>query len=190
VDNTHRQQDIGAATTAGASPPEVLAGHESLVWNLLNDDLIVLHIVPDGEHVSRNMAAVDSWRLCMARVLIVEDEEPVRNLLRIALEFAGYDVIEACNGLDGLTISHQTDIGLIITDLEMPVMDGITMLSTLRSEDANIPVIVLSGCGQEMLDSARACGVQYVFQKPFYIKEFLNTVHLLMCETATGVPER
>jgi two-component system chemotaxis response regulator CheY len=126
----------------------------------------------------------------MAWVLVVEDEEPVRNLLRIALEFAGYDVVEACNGLDGLAIYHQTDTSLVITDLEMPVMDGLTMLSTLRGEDAHIPVIVLSGCGQEMLDSARACGVQHVFQKPFYIKEFLNTVHLLMCGTATGVPER
>jgi two-component system chemotaxis response regulator CheY len=126
----------------------------------------------------------------MAWVLIVEDEEPVRNLLRIALEFAGYDVVEACNGLDGLTIYHQTDISLVITDLEMPVMDGVTMLSTLRGEDAHIPVIVLSGCGQEMLDSARAYGVQHVFQKPFSMKEFLDTVHMLMREAATGVSER
>jgi CheY-like chemotaxis protein len=126
----------------------------------------------------------------MAWVLVVEDEEPVRNLLRIALEFAGYGVIEACNGLEGLTIYHQKDIGLILTDLEMPVMDGLTMLSTLRGMDVHIPVIVLSGCGQEMLDSARACGVQRVFQKPFCIKDLLNTVHMLMCEAATGVLER
>jgi CheY-like chemotaxis protein len=126
----------------------------------------------------------------MAWVLVVEDEEPVRNLLRIALEFAGYGVIEACNGLEGLTIYHQKDIGLILTDLEMPVMDGLTMLSTLRGMDAHIPVIVLSGCGQEMLDSARAYGVQRVFQKPFCIKDLLNTVHMLMCEAATGVLER
>jgi two-component system chemotaxis response regulator CheY len=126
----------------------------------------------------------------MTRVLIVEDEGQVRNLLRIALELAGYDVIEACNGLDGLAILHQTDIGLIISDLEMPVMDGITMLSNLRGEHAQVPVIVTSGSGQERLDSVRACGVQYVFRKPFCIKELLDTVHMLTCAATTGVPER
>jgi CheY-like chemotaxis protein len=124
----------------------------------------------------------------MAWVLVVEDEEPVRNLLRIALEFVGYDVIEACNGLEGLTRYHQKDIGLVITDLEMPVMDGLIMLSTLRGEDVHVPIIVLSGCGQETLDRARACGVQHVLQKPFCMKDLLNTVHTLMCEAATGVP--
>jgi DNA-binding response OmpR family regulator len=124
----------------------------------------------------------------MAWILVVEDEEPVRNLLRIALEFVGYDVIEACNGLDGLTIYHQKDIGLVITDLEMPVMDGLAMLHTLRGEDAQIPVIVLSGCEQERLDSARAYGVRHVFQKPFCMKDLLDTVHMLLCETATVFP--
>lgn len=124
----------------------------------------------------------------MTRILIVEDEGPVRNLLRIALEFAGFDVVEAGHGLEGLAIYHQTDIGLVITDLEMPEMDGITMISTLRGEHAHVPVIVISGSGQERLDSVRACGVQHVFQKPFCIKDLLDTVHMVMCGAMTGDP--
>ena len=114
-------------------------------------------------------------------ILVVEDEEPVRNLLRIALECAGYDVVEACNGREGLARYHQTDIRLVITDLEMPEMDGVTMINTLRGEQAQVPVIVISGSGQERLDSARTCGVQQVLRKPFCLKELLGTVHTLMC---------
>jgi two-component system chemotaxis response regulator CheY len=126
----------------------------------------------------------------MTRVLVVEDEGPVRHLLRIALESVGYNVIEAGNGLDGLAICHRTDIGLVITDLEMPVMDGMTMISNLRGEYAQVPVIVTSGSGQEKLDSIRACGVQYIFQKPFCLKELIDAVHTLTSGVTAGVLER
>jgi DNA-binding response OmpR family regulator len=121
------------------------------------------------------------------RILIVEDDEAVRSFLRLALEAVGYDVVEATNGLEGLARYHQTTIGLIITDLEMPEMDGVTMIEALRSAQAQIPVIVISA-RQELFKRVQAFGVQYIFQKPFCLKELLSTVHTLMERTNTDPP--
>jgi two-component system KDP operon response regulator KdpE len=115
----------------------------------------------------------------MRRILVVEDEEAIRGLLRLALEAAGYEVVEAANGLEGLAIYHQTAIGLVITDLEMPVMDGVTMIAALRDAQAQIPVIVISG-RQEQFHRVQAFGVQHIFQKPFCLQELLSTVHTLL----------
>jgi DNA-binding response OmpR family regulator len=115
----------------------------------------------------------------MVHILIVEDEEAVRGLLRLALEAAGYGVVEAANGLEGLAIYHQTSVGLIITDLEMPEMDGMTMIEALRGAQAQVPIIVISG-RQEQFNSVQAFGVQYTFLKPFCLPDLLSTVHTLM----------
>ena len=123
----------------------------------------------------------------MIRILVVEDEEAIRSFLRLALEAAGYEVVEAANGQEGLAMYHQTAIGLVITDLEMPEMDGATMIEALRDVQAQIPVIVISG-RPEQFHSIQAFGVQYTFQKPFCLNALLSTVHTLMCGIHTGTP--
>jgi CheY-like chemotaxis protein len=115
----------------------------------------------------------------MTRILVVEDEELVRSLLRVALEDVGYNVVEACNGLEGLAVYRQTAVGLVIADLEMLEMDGLTMIKTLRGEQAHVPVIAISGM-PEKFSGIQGFGVQYTFQKPFCLQELLNTVHTLV----------
>ena len=79
-------------------------------------------------------------------ILIIDDEEMARTLLRLMLKRAGYNVLEADDGLIGLdmALSHEPDA--IILDIMMPVMDGYEVLQRLRSEDAtvDIPIILLS----------------------------------------------
>jgi DNA-binding response OmpR family regulator len=115
----------------------------------------------------------------MVQILVVEDEELVRSLLRIALEDLGYNVVEARNGLEGLAICRQTDVGLVITDLEMPEMDGMAMIKALRCEQAHMPVIAISGM-PEKFNGIQRLGVQYIFQKPFGLQELLHTVRTLV----------
>ena len=116
----------------------------------------------------------------MVHILVVEDEELVRSLLRLALEGFGYDVLEARNGLEGLAVCRQTDVGLVITDLEMPEMDGVAMIKTLRCEQAHMPIIAISGWkpGQraDYLEVARVAGADAVLRKPFTIDELLAQV--------------
>jgi DNA-binding response OmpR family regulator len=116
----------------------------------------------------------------MTQILVVDDEQPIRNLLREVLELAGYGVVEACNGLEGLAVYHRAGIGLVITDLDMPKMDGVTMINALQSEYGTIPIIVISGVIRGLCDSVKALGVQYTFQKPLCLGELLEAVRALV----------
>jgi two-component system, chemotaxis family, chemotaxis protein CheY len=123
---------------------------------------------------------VTSGRLCMTQILVVDDEKMIRELLRLALSLAGYGVVEACNGQEGLAVYHQTGIGLVITDLDMPQMDGMTMINALRSKYGTIPIIAISGVARSQGDHVKALGVQYTFQKPFCLSELLDAVRMLV----------
>lgn len=80
------------------------------------------------------------------RILVVEDEELLLRALSDKLKREGFEVLEASNGKDGLEIALTEQPNLILLDMVMPVMDGITMLKALRNYDAGkiIPVIVLT----------------------------------------------
>jgi two-component system chemotaxis response regulator CheY len=116
----------------------------------------------------------------MTQILVVDDEKMIRELLRLALSLAGYGVVEACDGLEGLAVYHQTGIELVITDLDMPKMDGATMINALRSEYRTVPIIVISSMAWSQGDHVRALGVQYTFQKPFCLRELLDAVRMLI----------
>ena len=114
----------------------------------------------------------------MATVLIIDDEESVRALLRFALEAAGYEVTEAVNGRQGLERYRQRPTDLVIVDMLMPVMNGLNMLLDLTSEFLHAKVIAISGAGgdQNVLDVAKLLGARQTFQKPLSMSQLLNAV--------------
>jgi two-component system response regulator (stage 0 sporulation protein F) len=107
-----------------------------------------------------------------ATILIIDDEESVRALLRFALEVAGYEVTEAVNGRQGLERYRQRPTDLVIVDMLMPVMNGLDMLLELTREFLHAKVIAISGAGgeQNVLDVAKLLGARQTFQKPFSIR--------------------
>src|SRR5690606_38447355 len=76
-------------------------------------------------------------------LLIVDDEEPLRNLLRISLQKAGYTVYTASNGKEAMEIFEQSPIDLVLLDILMPDMDGYTLCAELRKR-SDVPIIMLS----------------------------------------------
>jgi two-component system alkaline phosphatase synthesis response regulator PhoP len=80
------------------------------------------------------------------RILVVEDDEPIRNLYTIKLQQEGYDVTSAVNGRDGLKKAEETGPDLILLDLRMPIMSGDEMLAEMRSTDwgSGIRVVILT----------------------------------------------
>jgi two-component system chemotaxis response regulator CheY len=104
------------------------------------------------------------------RILIVDDASLVRAYYRQALERAGFDVDEALNGLEGLEkiLMHSFDV--VVVDVNMPQMDGMTFLRTLRSKDlpaAGIPALVTSTeSGPQDIAAARKAGANYYIVKP------------------------
>jgi two-component system KDP operon response regulator KdpE len=112
-------------------------------------------------------------------VLIVDDEVQIRRLLRVTLEANGYRVLEAANGQDGLAEAAQRNPGVIILDLGLPGMDGLTMLKRLR-EWSRAPVLVLSVQeGDVDKVSALDNGADDYMTKPFSTAELLARLRVV-----------
>lgn len=117
----------------------------------------------------------------MARILIIDDDEQIRELLRDMLQRAGYEVMEAVNGKQGQRIFYEHQIDLIITDLLMPVMPGSRLISILRNEFPDLKIIAISGGGSmyrsgSYLKIASDLGAQRILQKPFQQAELVKAV--------------
>lgn len=115
----------------------------------------------------------------VARILVIDDDESIRILLRTVLELQGYDVVEAENGYAGLQCYQAEPIDLVITDMLMPVMDGVEMITELQRDFSWVKIIAISG-GRRALEVARTL-TPYVFEKPFSLGKLLDTVRELVC---------
>jgi two-component system, response regulator, stage 0 sporulation protein F len=114
----------------------------------------------------------------MATILIIDDEAPIRTLLRTTLEAAGHKVVEATNGRVGLDLYRLKPTDLIITDIAMPEMNGLDLMLALTRQFLNAKVIAISGEGGEknVLDVAKLLGARRTFQKPFSMQQLLDAV--------------
>jgi two-component system response regulator (stage 0 sporulation protein F) len=114
----------------------------------------------------------------MATILVIDDQEPIRSLLRAALEGAGHEVLEASNGRLGLEQYRERSADLIITDIVMPEMNGLEMMLELTRSFPDVKIIAMSG-GLEReggLNAAKLLGARQTFQKPLDIRELLDAV--------------
>lgn len=113
------------------------------------------------------------------RILTVDDSATMRNMLRFALEKGGYEVIQANDGQDGLNRLDAEGADVIITDVNMPVMDGLTMIREVRSRSIHksTPILVLTTeASQAMKDKGRAAGATGWIVKPFDPDKLLAVV--------------
>jgi two-component system, chemotaxis family, chemotaxis protein CheY len=116
------------------------------------------------------------------KIVIVDDFKGVRAIVKEALEKKGYQVMEANNGEEALAFFNGTQVDLLITDYDMPEMDGAKLIEKLRdtSKYAYIPVIMLSGVRKERIESKIAhLNIACFIQKPFDIKHFYGVVERL-----------
>jgi len=123
----------------------------------------------------------------MARILLVEDDDSVRRMLRRTLERAEHEVFEASNGHEALERRREVEPDLIIIDLIMPEKEGLETIQDLRREGVQVPIIAMSGGGKIGADSylsvARALGAARVLSKPFGAAELLRDIDALLVTT-------
>lgn len=114
------------------------------------------------------------------RVLVVDDDEDIRDMLKLLLETEGYEVAGACDGQDALRqLADGLDPALLLVDLMMPLMDGEQLMRALqRSPWADMPAVILSGHEAAARMAARL-GADMVLTKPIEIEELLEVTHRL-----------
>ena len=114
----------------------------------------------------------------MATILVIDDEEPIRALLRRALEGAGHEVLEASNGRRGLSLYRARAADLIITDIVMTEIDGLELMLDLSCNFLNVKVIAISGGleGEALLHVAKLLGARQTFHKPLDMETVLSAV--------------
>jgi len=118
----------------------------------------------------------------MPSILVVDDEDQIRQLIRATFEEAGYRVAEANNGKDALAQYRLAPTDLVVTDILMPDEDGLECIATLRRESPNVKIIAITG-GSDMigvlgfLDVAKMLGAHRTLQKPFEMKALLDAAH-------------
>ncbi|HVE76414.1 MAG TPA: response regulator transcription factor [Actinomycetota bacterium] len=113
-----------------------------------------------------------------SKVLLVEDNPSVRELISVLLSSEGYEIVEAEDGRDGLTKARQMHPDLMILDLMMPGVSGEGVIAELQKDPGfeSMPVMVVSGKDEGMSEIKDMLGDENVFQKPFEPVRLLNRV--------------
>ena len=118
-----------------------------------------------------------------ASILTVDDSASLRMAIRIALTGAGYAVTEAVDGADGLAKATGTRFDMIVTDLNMPNMDGLSMIRALREQpaQAGVPIIFLSTeSDADMKAQAKAAGATGWLVKPFQPEQLIRVAQKVL----------
>ncbi|NNG00978.1 MAG: response regulator [Desulfobacteraceae bacterium] len=120
----------------------------------------------------------------MARILIIDDNDFVRNMLKETMERAGYEVETAVNGVEGVERFRKISCDLVITDLIMPEKEGIETIMDLKKDFPAVKIIAISGGGRvgptNYLKFAEMLGAAYTFTKPVDRKALLKAVKVLL----------
>lgn len=116
----------------------------------------------------------------MARILVIDDDEAMRAGIRRFLTGEGHEVVVAENGKDALRLFEAEPADLVITDINMPEMDGIEIITTFQKVSPGVPVIAISGGGlfpkELLLDNADLLGAVESLEKPFELEDLRGAV--------------
>lgn len=114
------------------------------------------------------------------RILVIEDDGEVRDMLVDYLSFLDYEVLSAKDGLEGLKRIKEGPFDLVITDLAMPHISGIGIISVIKKDHPEIPVIAITGYGYYAEELAQEKKADCIMSKPFEINELKDTVEKLL----------
>jgi CheY-like chemotaxis protein len=117
----------------------------------------------------------------VARVLVIDDDEEQRTLMKAMLAGVGHEVLEASDGAEGLELVATHEPQLVLTDINMPGVDGHEVISSLRVACPDVPIIAVSGgsaiAKDELLEKAAQLGAVEVIMKPFGFEQLAGAVH-------------
>lgn len=119
-------------------------------------------------------------------VMVVDDEEAVREITRQVLEEFGYRVLLAADGSEAVSlfVANQSEVAVVLTDMMMPVMDGLATVRVLRRLDPDVPIIGVSGVATNgrMIRSPEV-GVKHFLPKPYTAEAVLQMIRKVLAES-------
>ena len=116
-------------------------------------------------------------------ILAVDDSASIRQMVSFTLKSAGYDVVEAVDGQDGLDKAKSKSFNLVLTDQNMPRMDGLTLIKSLRGlpQYASTPILMLTTESSDAMKSqGRAAGATGWLVKPFDPRKLVDVIHKVL----------
>lgn len=120
----------------------------------------------------------------MSGILIIEDDNELREMLKVALQRRNYIIMEAENGKEAISHFKPSVTDLVITDLIMPEEDGLKVVIKLREIKPAVKIIAISGGGKagpgSYLNLAKALGADAIFSKPFSVHDMISKIKLLL----------
>jgi DNA-binding response OmpR family regulator len=124
----------------------------------------------------------------MPRILLVDDDDSFRKMLRLSLIRMGHDVAEARDGKEAVRLINEGPPDIMITDLVMPEKEGLETIDEVRRQYPGMKIIAMSGGGRvnasDYLKIARAMGADQVLAKPFSIDEITATLASVMAKAS------
>lgn len=114
------------------------------------------------------------------RILVVEDDREVLSMLMNYLDFLGYEIVGAEDGLQGLKFLRSDFFDIVITDLSMPYVSGIGIISVIKKDYPSIPVIAITGFGRYAELLAQEKNADCVLSKPFEVSDLENAIVRLL----------
>ncbi|MBD8004440.1 response regulator [Bacillus norwichensis] len=111
------------------------------------------------------------------KVLIVDDQFGIRTLLNEVLQKEGYEIFQAANGLQALSVTEQYAPDLVLLDMKIPGMDGLEILKRMKEINSDIKVIIMTAYGElDLIEQTKKLGALAHFSKPFDIEEIRSAV--------------
>ncbi|MFV0133635.1 response regulator [Streptomyces sp. HMX87] len=116
------------------------------------------------------------------RVLVVDDNKVIRQLIRVNLELEGFEVVTAADGAECLDVVHQVRPDVVTLDVVMPRLDGLRTAARLRADSRtrHLPLAIISACTQYEVDAGIGAGADAFLPKPFEPAELVDVVRRLV----------
>jgi len=119
----------------------------------------------------------------MAKILVVEDDAGDQMLIEEILASAGYMVVLAADGAEALEKMRDEEVDVIVTDLRMPVLNGLRLIRQLRDAGDTIPIVAISGANADQLMLAQDYGANAAVSKPLDREQFLDVLERIVGDT-------
>jgi CheY-like chemotaxis protein len=133
-----------------------------------------------GEETRRKMTKFVSaitGQAISRRILVAEDNKTIQDLIFRFLKYIGFEVATADNGVEALALFQKSCFDLVLTDFQMPVMDGFSLAGHIKQRSPSTPVILLTGSDRETVRQKMEKGpVDSVIFKPFKLEDLQKTV--------------